>query len=106
MGESLTFVGQPAATKVKAMLLGALALAQVGDVFTTNAVLELGGGEANPIMAWLQSSLGAGWVVPKLAATALLMFLLSRSKRPTHVAVIVALCATAPVWNLLLQRMR
>lgn len=89
------------------MLLGALALAQVGDVFTTNAVLAHGGGEANPIMAWAQSSLGGGWVVPKLAATALLMLLLSRSKRPKHVAVVAALCATAPVWNLLLlQGMR
>lgn len=35
------------------------------DVWTTNANFKLGGGEANPVMAWCQRKFGKAWWVPK-----------------------------------------
>lgn len=49
-------------------VLIALSVLAVGllDVISTNAGLLAGGVEANPLMAWAQSSFGTWWAAPKL----------------------------------------
>jgi hypothetical protein len=67
---------------------------------TTNVILDHGGVELNPIMQFAQTSLGAWWIIPKLGAIFLVMWLLSRSNRPYHIAGVVAFMATPGLSNL------
>lgn len=77
---------------MKMMLLASFGVLQVLDVLTTNRVLNAGGWEANPIGVWAMMHLGMWWFVPKLAAMALCLLVISRW-RTRFVAAPVALMA-------------
>lgn len=54
----------------KRILAGAFLALAIADVVTTNrALAHTGVIEANPLVAWLQSSFGAVWFLPKLAVS-------------------------------------
>lgn len=82
----------------KIALLFACLLFQVGDAFTTNIILSHGLGELNPVMALAQTWLGGWWLLPKLALAGVMLWLLSLSKKPRHIAYVMILCAI-PVYN-------
>ena len=86
---------------MKTALLAACALIGAADIVTTNVILSHGGGELNPVMALAQDWLGAWWVIPKLGATFLVIWLLSRSNNLWNIATVVGLVSTAVVSNLL-----
>ena len=84
----------------KASLLLACLFIGYADLVTTNVILSHGLGELNPFMRLTQTWLGPWWVIPKLALTFVLMFLLSRSKNWRHIALIIAFTATPVINNL------
>jgi len=88
--------------RVKAFLLLSCLLLGCADLVTTNAVLDLGMGELNPVMKLAQAWLGVWWLIPKLGLTFLLTWLLWRSKNVYNVALVVAFCSTPVLNNLLL----
>ena len=73
-------------------------LFQIGDAFTTEIILSHGLSELNPIMALAQTWLGGWWLLPKLALACVMLWLLSLSKKPRHIAYVMILCAM-PVYN-------
>ncbi|MHC2335493.1 DUF5658 family protein [Bradyrhizobium sp. USDA 4454] len=86
----------------KTLLVLVVLILGIADLFTTNTILNLGGGEANPFMHVAQRLLGPWWLVPKLAFTYLMMWLLWRSNNPYNVALVVAFCSTPVLNNLLI----
>lgn len=48
------------------LLLILLVLLQVADIWTTHRVLERGGYEANPLVAWMMRRFGRLWWAPKV----------------------------------------
>jgi len=72
------------------------------DLMTTNEILHLGLGEANPFMRLAQEWLGVWWLIPKLGLTLVVMALLWRSKNVFNVALVVAFLSTPVLNNLLL----
>ena len=88
--------------RIKLILILSVLLLGCADFATTNRFLELGFHEANPIMAWSQTSLGEWWLIPKLAATVVVAALLWRAKNIYNVALVVAFLATPVINNLLL----
>lgn len=88
--------------RVKGLLVLSVWLLGCADLATTNKILELGFGEANPFMQAAQTLLGVWWAVPKLGFTLVLMALLWRSKNIYNVALVVAFCSTPVINNLLL----
>jgi hypothetical protein len=85
-------------SSVKALLLLSCFVFGCADLLTTNVILDHGLGEANPIMAFAQTSLGEWWLIPKLGATIIVTLLLWRSNNLHNIALVVALCCT-PVLN-------
>lgn len=85
-------------SRVKTLLIFAYFIVGCADLMTTNIILSHGGGEANPFMALSQELLGTWWLIPKLCLTLLVLWLLSRSNKPSHIAFTVALFST-PVIN-------
>lgn len=87
----------------KLALLATLAAAQVADLWTTNAFLARGGGEANPAMAYLQQTLGGAWAVPKLAVALAIIWVFSKAHTKRHMVLVtigVTIASLAPIWNL------
>lgn len=87
---------------VKALLLLSCLLLGCADLVTTNVILDLGMGELNPFMRLAQAWFGMWWLVPKLGLTLVLTWLLWRSKNVYNVALVVAICSTPVLNNLLL----
>ncbi|MBR0871269.1 hypothetical protein JQ633_12940 [Bradyrhizobium tropiciagri] len=87
---------------VKTVLVLSVLLFGCADLITTNVVLSLGFGEANPFMHMAQTWFGAWWLIPKLGFTFLVMALLWRSKNLYNVALVAAFCSTPVINNLLL----
>jgi hypothetical protein len=83
---------------VKALLLLSCIVLGCADLLTTNVILDHGLSEANPIMAFAQTSLGEWWLIPKLGGTIIVTLLLWRSNNLHNIALVVALCCT-PVLN-------
>jgi hypothetical protein len=83
------------------MLLACL-LFGCADLWTTNVILNHGLGELNPFMRLTQTWLGAWWVVPKLALTFVLMYLLGSSNNRRHIAYIVAFTSMPVINNLVI----
>jgi hypothetical protein len=83
----------------KKLLLLTFVIIEGADAWTTNILLSHGGGELNPFMALFQTSMGNLWVIPKMGLALVVASLLSRSKKPLHIAGVVAFCATAVVNN-------
>ncbi|WLA80273.1 DUF5658 family protein [Bradyrhizobium elkanii] len=87
---------------VKAILVLSVLIFGCADIATTNRVLELGFYEANPIMEAAQAWFGAWWIIPKLAATFIVMALLWRAKNVYNIALVAAFLSTPVINNLLL----
>ena len=87
---------------VKALLLLSCLIVACADLWTTNVILNRGGGELNPFMHLAQTWLGAWWLIPKLGGTFVVMWLLNRSNNPYNISLIVALCSTPVVNNLII----
>ncbi|WP_050421482.1 DUF5658 family protein [Bradyrhizobium tropiciagri] len=79
---------------IKVLLLLSVLLLGCADLATTNKILEMGFGAANPFMRFAQTWFGAWWLIPKLGLTFLIMALLWRSKNVFNAALVVAFCAT------------
>jgi hypothetical protein len=87
---------------VKALLLLSCLIVGYADLVTTNVILNHGLGELNPFMRLAQTWLGAWWLVPKLSLTFAVMWLLSRSNNLYKIFLVVALCATPVLNNLII----
>ncbi|WP_229178302.1 DUF5658 family protein [Bradyrhizobium ivorense] len=87
---------------VKLFLVLVVLLIGYADLLTTNRILELGFGEANPFMHLAQTWFGVWWLIPKLGFTFVVMALLWRSKNVYNIALVVAFCSTPVINNLLL----
>ena len=83
---------------IKKVLLLIFVLVECADAVTTNIILSHGGGELNPFMVYAQTSLGNLWVIPKMGLAYVVLWFLSRGKKPLHIA---AVCGTTVVNNLL-----
>lgn len=89
--------------RLKWALLATFAVAQIADLWTTNAFLARGGEEGNPAMAWLQHALGSGWAVPKLAIPVVILWVFAKAHTRRQMGIVTAavvLAALAPIWNL------
>jgi hypothetical protein len=86
----------------KALLVLSVLLLGIADLFTTNMILNLGLHELNPFMHLAQTWLGAWWLIPKLALTYFMMWLLWRSNNPYNIAIVVAFCSTPVLNNLVI----
>ena len=87
---------------VKALLLLSCLIVGYADLVTTNVILNHGLGELNPFMRLAQTWLGAWWLIPKLGGTFVVMWLLSRSNNLYKISLVVALCATPVLNNLII----
>jgi len=59
-------------------------------------------GELNPFMRLAQTWLGAWWLIPKLGLTFVVMWLLNRSNNLYNISLVVALCSTPVLNNLII----
>ena len=87
---------------VKALLLLSVLVLGCADLATTNRILELGFGEANPFMQMAQAWFGVWWLIPKLGLTYLVIALLWRSESLAQRALVVAFCSTPVINNLVI----
>ena len=87
---------------VKALLLLSCLIVECADLVTTNVILNHGLGELNPFMRLAQTWLGAWWLIPKLSLTFAVMWLLSRSNNLYNISLVVALCSTPVLNNLII----
>ena len=87
---------------VKALLLLSCLIVGYADLVTTNVILNHGLGELNPFMRLAQTWLGAWWLIPKLGLTFVVMWLLSRSNNLYNISLVVALCSTPVLNNLII----
>ena len=87
---------------VKALLLLSCLIVGYADLVTTNVILNHGLGELNPFMRLAQTWLGAWWLIPKLGLTFVMMWLLSRSNNLYNISLVVALCSTPVLNNLII----
>ena len=87
---------------VKALLLLSCLLLGYADLVTTNVILSHGLSELNPFMWLAQTWLGAWWLIPKLGLTFVVMWLLSRSNNLYNISLVVALCSTPVLNNLII----
>ena len=87
---------------VKALLLLSCLIVEYADLVTTNVILSHGLGELNPFMRLAQTWLGAWWLIPKLSLTFVVMWLLSRSNNLYNISLVVALCSTPVLNNLII----
>src|SRR4051794_3787075 len=86
---------------VKALLLVSCLMVGYADLVSTNVILHHGLGELNPFMRWAQTQLGEWWLIPKLSATFVIVWLLSRSNNLRNISLVVALCSTPVLNNLI-----
>ena len=87
---------------VKALLLLSCLIVEYADLVTTNVILNHGLGELNPFMRLAQTWLGAWWLIPKLGFTFVVMWLLNRSNNLYNISLVVALCSTPVLNNLII----
>jgi hypothetical protein len=87
---------------VKALLLLSCLIVGYADLVSTNVILDHGLGELNPFMRLAQTWLGEWWLIPKLGATFAVMWLLSRSNNLHNISLVVALCSTPVLNNLII----
>ena len=87
---------------VKALLLLSCLIVGYADLVTTNVILSHGLSELNPFMRLAQTWLGAWWLIPKLSLTFVVMWLLSRSNNLYNISLVVALCSTPVLNNLII----
>ena len=86
---------------VKALLLLSCLIVEYADLVTTNVILDLGLTELNPFMRLAQTWLGEWWLIPKLGLTFVVMWLLNRSNNLYNISLVVALCFTPVLNNLI-----
>ena len=96
------FRDAPKMNWVKALLLLSCLIVECADLVTTNVILDHGLGELNPFMRLAQTWLGAWWLIPKLSLTFVVMWLLSRSNNLYNISLVVALCSTPVLNNLII----
>lgn len=83
----------------------ALATLAAGDLVATLGLMKNGGGEANPLFAWLYGSFGpAGMIIGKLGSLALGLGLLARVRREKPRLAEFATWGIAAVYLALLTR--
>ena len=87
---------------VKALLLLSCLIVECADLVTTNVILDHGLSELNPFMRLAQTWLGEWWLIPKLSLTFVVMWLLSRSNNLYNISLVVALCSTPVLNNLII----
>ena len=87
---------------VKALLLLSCLIVECADLVTTNVILDHGFTELNPFMRLAQTWLGEWWLIPKLSLTFVVMWLLSRSNNLYNISLVVALCSTPVLNNLII----
>ena len=87
---------------VKALLLLSCLIVGCADLVTTNVILNHGFSELNPFMRLAQTWLGEWWLIPKLSLTFAVMWLLSRSNNLYNISLVVALCSTPVLNNLII----
>ena len=87
---------------VKALLLLSCLIVGYADLVTTNVILNHGLGELNPFMHLAQTWLGAWWLIPKLGLTFAVMWLLNCSNNLYNISLVVALCSTPVLNNLII----
>ncbi|WP_256807778.1 DUF5658 family protein [Bradyrhizobium sp. Bra64] len=85
----------------KTLLVFSVLLLGFADLYTTNTILNLGLRELNPFMHVAQTWLGPWWLIPKLAGTYVVMWLLWRSNNLFNIALIVAFMSTPVLNNLI-----
>ena len=74
---------------------------QIADVVTTNHAFTIPGiWEANPLMAWAQAKLGAGWWLPKLAVVAYLCVSATFLRRRWPIIFAVSVSGLAVIGNI------
>src|SRR3954447_16104858 len=94
--------GAPKMNRVKALLLLSCLIVGCADLVTTNVILNHGLSELNPFMRLAQTWLGVWWLIPKLGLTFVVMWLLSRSNNLYNISLVVALCSTPVLNNLII----
>jgi hypothetical protein len=52
------------------ILIAILLTFMAADVFITNAIINKGGKELNPVVRWFMDTFGAWWFLPKIFVTA------------------------------------
>ena len=77
-------------------------IVECADLVTTNVILDHGFTELNPFMRLAQTWLGEWWLIPKLSLTFVVMWLLSRSNNLYNISLVVALCSTPVLNNLII----
>ena len=87
---------------VKVVLLLSCLIVECADLVTTNVILDHGFSELNPFMRLAQTWLGEWWLIPKLSLTFVVMWLLSRSNNLYNISLVVALCSTPVLNNLII----
>ena len=87
---------------VKALLLLSCLIVECADLVTTNVILDHAFTELNPFMRLVQTWLGEWWLIPKLSLTFAVMWLLSRSNNLYNISLVVALCSTPVLNNLII----
>ena len=96
------FRDAPKMNWVKALLLLSCLIVECADLVTTNVILDHGLTELNPFMRLAQTWLGEWWLIPKLSLTFVVMWLLSRSNNLYNISLVVALCSTPVLNNLII----
>jgi hypothetical protein len=70
------------------------------DVVTTNYILEKGGRELNPLMAYFMSNLGDYWWVPKAVMTLGVAWVTLIIGKPSVLIVVIVIQGLVVMWNL------
>lgn len=83
----------------RALLLIIIVL-QIGDIITTNLLLRVPGAyEMNPVFSLFIGNLGGLWVIPKLVATAAIIWCLHRAQSLYATLPLLLISAVGSAWN-------
>lgn len=72
---------------------------QIADVWTTKRVLDNGGTELNPVVAWIMERFGGEWVLLKLAASIGIGALLWGYGETLALGIFTAIVWAVAFWN-------
>lgn len=76
------------------------ALAQAADVYTTQRAMKAGGVESNPAIRWAMDKFGSGWIVVKIALSAIAAALFFNANAIWGIWIIGAVVAAVAANNL------